>query len=109
MVATPLPGLEDILYHTLAHLAADLDVANGVYCFDPESRSSRQTLARLARVHSSFTRPALSVLWRDLKSDHALLHLFCVVGIAHEPSQTDSDQGVNRQDKPSELVSGSRI
>ncbi len=40
MVATPLPGLEDILYYILAYLAADLNMANVVDCFDPEPRSS---------------------------------------------------------------------
>ncbi|KAI1785462.1 hypothetical protein LXA43DRAFT_953893 [Ganoderma leucocontextum] len=86
-MASPLPGLEDILHHILAHLAADLRVAN-VASFDrPDSQSAHQTLARLARAHGTFTRPALAVLWRYLRSDRPLLYLLCVLGIAHTPPQ----------------------
>ena len=85
IMATHLPGIQDILYHILAHLAADLKSANASFFGQLQSQATRQTLARLATVHSSFTRPTLSVLWRYLRTDKALLHLLTVVGIAREP------------------------
>ncbi|KAI1787406.1 hypothetical protein LXA43DRAFT_712766 [Ganoderma leucocontextum] len=89
MAATSLAGGQDILYYIVLHLAADLNnVPHGHYNELTDSKSARQALARLARVHSSFTRPALAALWRFLWSDKALKHLLCVVGIAQRPPET---------------------
>ncbi|PIL37413.1 hypothetical protein GSI_01107 [Ganoderma sinense ZZ0214-1] len=68
---------EDILFHVVSHLSAT------------HSRSARRTLVRLARVHSTFKKPALAVLWRSLPSAEALEHLLCAIGIAQEDPQND--------------------
>ncbi|KAI1793061.1 hypothetical protein LXA43DRAFT_1002605 [Ganoderma leucocontextum] len=66
---------EDIIYYITLHLTAT------------SSRSARQALARLARAHSSFTKPALAVLWRSLPNAKALEHLLRVVGVAQRHPQ----------------------
>ena len=89
IMATHLPGIQDILYHVLAHLVADLKSANASFFGQLQSQATRQTLARLATVHISFTGPTLSVLWRYLRTDKALLHLPTAVGIARKPPRKD--------------------
>ena len=72
-----------------SHLAADLKSANTSFFGQLQSQATRQTLALLATVRSSFTRPTLSVLWRYLQTDKALLHLLAFVEIAREPPRKD--------------------
>ncbi|KAM5532682.1 hypothetical protein V8D89_013651 [Ganoderma adspersum] len=74
---------DDILYHILSHIIADIDVQPTLEsCFqsgNSKSNTARRTLAQMARAHSSFTKPALSALWGSLPSDEALKHLLWVI------------------------------
>ncbi|PIL25896.1 hypothetical protein GSI_11649 [Ganoderma sinense ZZ0214-1] len=73
----------DILYHILSHITADIDIQPTFEsCFPSgasKSNTARCTLARLATAHSSFTKPALAALWGFLPSDKALKHILWVI------------------------------
>ena len=73
----------DIFYHILSHIIADIDVQptleSSFRSGDSKSDIARRTLARLARAHSSFTKPALSALWGCLPNDEPLRHLLRVI------------------------------
>ena len=71
-------AVHDILHCIISHLDPDPYVDPD----DAKGRSIRQSLARLATTHSTFTKPALSALWRSLPNDDALKHLLCVIGLA---------------------------
>ncbi|KAI1787393.1 hypothetical protein LXA43DRAFT_712453 [Ganoderma leucocontextum] len=81
-----LAGFQDIFYHVISHLAADLEASDASYHESTDAKSVRRTLARLARVHSGLSRPALAALWRRLWDDRPLRHLLWVVGIARRTS-----------------------
>ena len=83
-------AIYDIIHCIIAHLDPDPYVDDS---HNPEGRSIRQALARLARTHSTFTKPALSELWRSLPGDDVLCHLLCVLGIANEVPQEDGWSG----------------
>ena len=83
-------AIHDIIHCIIAHLDPDPYVDDS---HNPEGRSVRQALARLARTHSTFTKPALSELWRSLPGDDVLCHLLCVLGIANEVPQEDGWSG----------------
>ena len=81
---TSLTDLHDIFYHILSHLAPDLKGLNIAFNETLEAMDTRKTSACLARTHSSFTKPALTEMWRSLPNQKALEHLLCVVGIARK-------------------------
>ncbi|KAM5540950.1 hypothetical protein V8D89_005261 [Ganoderma adspersum] len=83
-------AIHDVIHCILAHLDPDPYVNDS---HNPEGRSIRQALARLARAHSTFTKPTISALWRSLPGDDVLSHLLCVVGIANEVPQEDGWSG----------------
>ncbi len=85
-----LADLHDILHCIISHLDPDPYVYSA---YHPEGRSVRQSLARLAAAHNTFTQPALSALWRYLPNDDALKHLLCVVGVAREVPHEDKERG----------------
>ncbi|KAI0740782.1 hypothetical protein C8Q76DRAFT_203323 [Earliella scabrosa] len=69
-----LPGGLDVWYH----IAAQLDPYAMVSGRKPRP-SERAALASLARVCKSLTRPALSVLWRELRDTRPLGLLWCAL------------------------------
>ena len=84
-------AIHDIIHCIIAHLDPDPYVNDP---HDQEGRAIRQALARLARTHSTFTKPALSALWRYLSmGDYVLNHLLCVVGVAKEVPMKDGWSG----------------
>ena len=87
MPATPArTGIYDIFYHILPYLTPDpKPYIDSSLDETRDSRSVRQTLVRLARVHSSFTRPALAMAWRSLHSQKTLEYLLRIVRIARKP------------------------
>ena len=78
MAPHPIAEVQDVLYAIFSYLDPDLQA--GGSDVDPElqsdeTRSTRNTLALLARAHRLFTWPAVTVLWRSLPSDIPLKEL----------------------------------
>lgn len=74
----------DILHCIALYLNPGWDVDPDPYEDPSVPVCHRQALVRLAMAHSTFARPAMSVLWRSLPSDRALKGVLSVVGIAKQ-------------------------
>ncbi|OCH92348.1 hypothetical protein OBBRIDRAFT_455629 [Obba rivulosa] len=77
--------MEDILHYVFEEVLLSVpywDKFNG-------ARENKATLARAARACKAFTKPALSVLWRDIEN---LVPLFRILSCVHTQDGTRQDQ-----------------
>ncbi|KAI0755002.1 hypothetical protein C8Q80DRAFT_403870 [Daedaleopsis nitida] len=79
---------QDILYVLAEHMDPDL--------VRDDALAARQALGRCAMAWSSFTEPALKVLWRSLPDDAPLVSLLFTLGIA--PIITSCPSGASSPD-----------
>ena len=94
MTLKPEPRPPAAVFDILHCIISYLDPQPHAEANSSEETRIRQALVALATTHSTFTKPALSALWRYLSmGDDVLNHLLCVVGVAKEVPMKDGWSG----------------